>query len=157
MNDMGRTYLAGVTGAAAMIAAARLARGAGIRVDMEMLMGTACGLRPGARARALGQVAQLLTGGILACGYRYGFDRLRLPMSPLTGAVAGVAHGAVAGTSLALAPMVHPHIPERVDAPGAFMLREGKREAVLFMMLHVLFGAVIGAAARTPSSPRCGA
>lgn len=140
-----------------MSVAARVARSAGVGVDMEMLMGTAFGVHPGARARALGQIAQLLTGGVLACGYRYSFERLRVPMSPLAGAIAGMAHGVVAGVSLALAPVVHPQIPDRVDAPGAFMLRKGRREAVLFVMLHVLFGAIIGARARTPSNRRRGA
>lgn len=155
MNAVGRTYLAGVAGAAAMSVCARVARSAGVGMDLEMLMGTAFGVPPGPGARAVGQVAQLVTGGALACGYQYTFERLCFPMSPSTGAMAGAAHGALAGVSLALAPVVHPQIPDRMDAPGAFMLRKGRREAVLFVMLHVLFGAIIGAGARTPSNRRC--
>lgn len=69
MNELGRFYLAGVAGAAAMSVAGSVARRAGVRVDLEMLTGTSlfgavvCSIPRGANRTALGGNTNLDTGG----------------------------------------------------------------------------------------------
>lgn len=92
----------------------------------------------------VGQIGQVATGGMLAYGYRLLFQALSVRRTWATGAFVGVAHGLVSGTALAFAPLVHPQIPGSISPPGMLMRREGWRQGATFVLLHVLFGAVVG-------------
>lgn len=49
---------------------------------------------------------------------------------------------------------MHPRIPELIAPPGAFMLGYGRREAALFLAIHVAFGAIVASAIDLDASNR---
>ena len=138
------TFLSGVAGAVAMSAAGAVARRRGLRFDLETLAGTVVVPRPSRTARIVGFATQLGVGGVLAQGYRIAFRQLGIRPAVRTGAALGFFHGLAAGAALAAAPLLHPRIPDRVERPGVFMLRRGRREAALLIIVHVIFGTVVG-------------
>lgn len=62
----------------------------------------------------------------------------------LWGLAFGVAHAVFSGVMLGFMPMMHPLIRAgRMDAPGVLALRLGGSTAMGFVMLHIVFGAVV--------------
>ncbi len=63
----------------------------------------------------------------------------------LWGAVFGLAHAVMSGAMLTMMPAMHPEMQAgRMEAPGAFAISLGRPTAMGFLMLHVIFGAVVG-------------
>ncbi len=62
----------------------------------------------------------------------------------LWGILFGAAHALVTGTMLAGMPMVHPLIRDgRMEAPGLLAIKLGQPTAMGFVMLHMVFGALV--------------
>ena len=62
------------------------------------------------------------------------------------GVVFGLVHWIVTGVMLGMVPMMHPLMRAgRMDAPGAFALGYPPATALGFLMLHVVFGVLVGA------------
>jgi hypothetical protein len=139
----GRACLAGVLGAGAMSALTALARRRGVPVDFESMLGTLAGGAPTRARRRAGLALQLANGGLLAQAYALVLDRV--PASGwFTGAALGLFHSLAAGGVLAAVPMVHPEVPRRLPEPGPFYARQGVAAAIVFVAVHVLYGAIVG-------------
>ncbi len=62
------------------------------------------------------------------------------------GLLFGLAHWAVAGMALGMLPLMHPRIRDgELEAPGFYALSYPPMTAAGFLMLHLLFGVVVGA------------
>jgi hypothetical protein len=62
------------------------------------------------------------------------------------GILFGLVHWMVSGMGLGMLPMMHPAIRHReIDAPGVFALSYPPLTAMGFLMLHILFGVLVGA------------
>ena len=62
------------------------------------------------------------------------------------GLLFGVAHWAVVGMALGMMPMMHPRMRSgEIDEPGFYALRYPLMTAMGFLMLHLVFGAIVGA------------
>ena len=46
---------------------------------------------------------------------------------------------------MAMMPAMHPLIPEQMPAPGAFMANMGLMGVIAEIMLHLIYGAIVGA------------
>ncbi|MCZ6545790.1 MAG: hypothetical protein O6913_08815 [Chloroflexi bacterium] len=61
------------------------------------------------------------------------------------GLLFGLVHWAVVGMALGLLPLVHPRIRDgQVAAPGFYALKFPPVTAIGFLMLHLLFGVIVG-------------
>ena len=62
------------------------------------------------------------------------------------GLLFGVAHWAVVGMALGMMSMMHPRMRSgEIDEPGFYALRYPPMTAMGFLMLHLVFGAIVGA------------
>ncbi len=61
------------------------------------------------------------------------------------GLLFGLVHWAIVGMGLGMLPMMHPRIASgEVAAPGFYALRYPPMTAMGFLMLHLLFGLIVG-------------
>ena len=62
------------------------------------------------------------------------------------GLLFGVAHWAVVGMALGMVPMMHPRMRSgEIDEPGFYALRFPLMTAIGFLMLHLVYGVIVGA------------
>lgn len=141
-----RAFLAGVVGGAVMSALMFLGRaGLGLDVDLEMLMGTVF-LERGAAAWLLGLGMHLMMSGLIGVGYALAFERVTQKASAGIGAAFSVVHMLVAGPVMGgVVPLVHRLVPEQMPGPGYFLAHHGAAGVATFVVLHLVFGAVVGA------------
>lgn len=149
-----RAFIGGVAGAMAMTIAALLIVHLGADVALEGLVGAAAGFSPSSpNARAVGFVLHLLLGGWLGLLYGYGFEYLGGRAGWSVGAFFAMAHAIVAGFAVGLAgAAMRLHVA--TDAPAMFMAQQGLAGVCWFILLHLLYGAVVGslyAFTRTPA------
>jgi hypothetical protein len=142
--NVGRAFLAGVVGGIVMSIGLAMGRAIGMPADLEMMLGTMM-LQPGAGAFLLGMMMHLIISGVI---YAWGFEYVTRRSSAAVGAGFGVIHGIIGGLFMSMMPMMHPLIPEHMPAPGAFMSNMGLMGVVAEMVLHVIYGAVVGAVYR---------
>lgn len=142
----GRAFVAGVVGGAMMSLGAWLARDLwGIPIELEMVLGTLAGLSPGRGTFAIGLVMHLTICGLCGHLYAIGFEHIAHRSGALTGAIASIAHAAIAGLVIGALPEVHPQMPEVLASPGPFLSRLGDLAVAMFVIAHALFGAIVGA------------
>ncbi|MDT7858370.1 hypothetical protein RQM47_17100 [Rubrivirga sp. S365] len=142
----GKAFLAGVVGGAVMSAIMFMARTVmGMDVKLELLLGTMVGLQPGTTAWIVGFVMHLMISGLIALAYAWAFENVLHRANAGAGVMVSVVHIVVAGVFMGLMPMMHPLVPEQMEGPGFFMLGLGVMGLVAFVMLHVIFGAIVGA------------
>jgi hypothetical protein len=139
------TFSSGAGATLAMMAVSRAAASP-VMPELQELAATAVSDRGSTVGAALGFAAQLVNGGLFAQVYDAAFDRLSLQPGLVTGAGIGLVHGTLAGMALGAVPAVHPRVPEQQPDPGAFLHRLGGSAAATLLALHVLYGALVGAA-----------
>ena len=62
------------------------------------------------------------------------------------GLLFGVVHGGVVGIALGMMPLMHPRMRSgEIDEPGFYALRFPLMTAMGFLMLHLVFGVIVGA------------
>ena len=126
------------------------------RIDLPFLLGTAF-TADRTRARALGYGLHFFFGLLFACVYYLVFEALD-EASWWLGALLGVVHVLFAGTALVgvLLPLVHPRMGTPFSAassapllepPGFMLLNYGASTPIVMLLTHVIYGAIIGAAA----------
>jgi hypothetical protein len=155
-----RALLGGLLGAAAMSVVMALCRLARIPIDLELLLGSFVLGEVGFDAWMVGIGIHLGIGAVFGFVYAWIFER----GMQMAGAAAGVAvatlHAGIAGAVLAAAPSVHPLVPSDVSSPGAYFIGLGSSGLLLFLLLHLLFGGIVGAyygavqSGRVPFAPR---
>jgi hypothetical protein len=141
----GRAFLAGVIGAMAMSAILWVARNwLGIPAHMEIMLGTMVVPNAALTAWLVGFAIHLLIGGVLALVYAWAFEHITHRAGLLVGVGFGLVHAVIAGLGNTLVPAIHPMIPERMPAPGAFMANLGTMGIVAEFVLHAVYGAIVG-------------
>ncbi len=158
--NTGRAFAAGVIGGAAMSALMWMGRLMGMPANLEMMLGTMV-LEPGSTAWLIGFVMHLMISGAIALVYAWGFERVTHRAGVLVGAGFGILHAIIAGMVMGMMPAMHPLMPMRMDPPGAYMSGLGPAGVVMEFVLHIIYGAVVGAiyapvskSARSPGSSR---
>lgn len=136
--------LAGVAGALAMSVAMWIAREFGLNVNLEAMLGSLFEAPSSPQAFLIGFGVHLAIGagiGLLyAAAFEYGMQRAGV----IAGAGLGLCHGLMAGLMMSSIPAMNP-LAHNSAAPGAF-LSNVPYGPILFMVLHILFGAVVGVA-----------
>lgn len=142
----GRAAIGGVVAAAAISGLGLLARAMGVALDLEVLLGSALLGRVDSTAWAVGIAIHLTLGGIFGMIYAFLFRAAEHShASPATvGASIASIHAVVAGVVLAALPAVHPLVPKALPAPGMFFSNQGLLPAIVFVALHLVFGALVG-------------
>jgi hypothetical protein len=128
------------------------------RIDLPFLLGTAF-TADRRRARALGYALHFLFGLLFAGAYYLVFQALG-QASWWLGSLLGVVHVLFSGTALVnvLLPLVHPRMgtpftaagsAPLLEPPGFMLLNYGAGTPVVMLLTHVIYGAIVGAAAAT--------
>jgi hypothetical protein len=123
------------------------------RIDLPFLLGTAVSADR-TRAKAIGYVAHFGFGQVFAFTYYAAFVAID-DSGWLLGALFGLIHAAFAGTALVsvLLPAVHPRMGTSdsaagstplLEPPGFMMLNYGRSTPVVTLVVHVVFGAIVG-------------
>ncbi|WP_412063347.1 hypothetical protein [Rubrivirga sp. IMCC45206] len=140
-----RAFIAGVVGGAVMSVLLFVGRLLGMDVSIESMMGTMF-LEPGTLAFVVGLVMHLMLSGLIALAYAWGFETITKRASAGLGAAFSVVHVLVAGVVMgAMIPAVHRLIPEQMAGPGYFLSNHDAMGVAAFVMLHLVFGAIVGA------------
>ena len=145
---VGRALLFGVVGALALSIASALLRAAGVNIDFELILGTLTGLPPGREAFAAGLGVHLAVGAGFGVLYGWLFERVWDHGGASTGLILGVVHAALLGMFFGLTPQFHPLVAAHVvPDPGPYFVRTGPGGigVVLWFLLHMMFGAIVGA------------
>jgi hypothetical protein len=137
--------VAGVIGSIAMSLVMVVARMMGMPVAMELMLGTMLGGDPSGFSWLLGFAIHVMMGAMFALAYAGIFKVFAIAPTWLVGLYFGLGHAVIAGLMLGAVPLVHPLIPELLAAPGIFMSALGAMGVGAFIMLHALFGAIVGA------------
>lgn len=128
------------------------------RIDLPFLLGTVFSADR-TRARALGYVLHFFFGLLFAGVYYLVFVALD-QASWWLGSLLGVAHALFAATALVgvLLPLFHPRMGTPFSAadsapllepPGFMLLNYGASTPIVMLASHVVYGAIVGAAAAT--------
>lgn len=141
----GHAFLAGVVAGVLVSAFSAVARALGVPVHFELLLGTILGHPPSLWTWLGGLAAHLVLAGLIGLVYGWAFETLSGRADWRVGLVFGVVHAVVVGLLLWMVPAVHPLVPERIPAPGAFLSRAGVVGVLLELALHMMYGAVVGA------------
>jgi len=143
--NTGRAFVAGMTGGAVMSALMWMARTMmGMPANLEMMLGTMV-TDPGTAAWLIGFVMHLMISGAIALIYAWGFEHVTHRAGWLVGAGFGIVHAIIAGMVMGMMPMMHPRMPDPISPPGAFLANLGTMGVVAEFVLHVIYGAVVGA------------
>jgi len=141
----GKAFVAGMVGGAVMSVLMWMARTMmGMPANLEMMLGTMV-TDPGTTAWMIGFVTHLMISGAIALIYAWAFEHVTHRAGWLVGAGFGVVHAIIAGMVMGMMPMIHPRMPNPVMPPGAFMSHLGTMGVVAEFMLHLIYGAVVGA------------
>ena len=142
--NFGRAFAAGVVGGLVMSTGLAMGRAMGMPADLERMLGTMV-LEPGTAAFTFGFVIHLIISGLIALIYAWGFEHVTHRAGAVMGAGFGAIHSVIGGLFMGLMPMMHPMIPEQMPAPGVFMSNMGAMGVMAEIVLHVLYGMVVGA------------
>lgn len=140
----GRAFGAGVVGGLVMTLMTAIARTMGMEVNMEMMEGTMLGIEPGAAAWTVGLMMHLIISGLIGLLYAVGFEKIAHRGGWLAGTGFSLIHIAIGGAVIGMMPMMHPMMPGVLDPPGAFMSNLGAMGIGAFIMLHLIYGAIVG-------------
>lgn len=149
----GLAFFAGVLGGAVMIALLIAARMADITdLNMAITLGSMITREVTAATWTLGFIMHLALSGLIALIYASAFEALRRSTWWL-GLVGGAVHAAIAGLVMLFLPAIHPIIPDVIAAPGAFAANYGAAAAATFVVLHLIYGAIVGGMYETLHAP----
>jgi hypothetical protein len=123
------------------------------RVDLPFLLGTML-VGDRKRAKALGYLMHFVAGQIFALIYYAVFTAIH-ESGWLLGGLFGLLHGVFAATALVniLVPVVHPRMGTSdtaagasplLEPPGFLMLNYGRSTPLVTVIVHVLYGAIVG-------------
>jgi hypothetical protein len=144
-----RAVIAGVLGALTMSLAMFLLRLGGMDVNLEAILGSLFRTPAGVNPWAVGFAMHLTIGALVGIGYAALFEAAVQRSGPLVGAGLGLSHGLLAGLVMSGIPAMNPFGLGTHLAPGAF-LQNLHLGPILFILLHCLFGAVVGMAYGPP-------
>jgi hypothetical protein len=144
----------GLVGTVVLTSGLRIAQELGwTRMDIPLLLGTVF-TDNRSRASVLGYVAHFVNGLLFALVY-YGIFHAVGHAGWAFGAVLGVVHAAFSGGVLVtvLLPAVHPRMGTPwsdaedtpiLEPPGFLLVNYGRRTAIWTLVLHIIYGAIVG-------------
>lgn len=137
--------VAGIVGAFTMSLVAGLGRLLGLSLDLEMLLGALFTESVDKGTWLIGLALHTALGGIFGYLYAVILSAPRLHPGALPGAFVGLCHGVIAGVAANwMAPPI-PAAPDALPPPGLLFLGYGVSGAIAFVLIHVCFGAIVGA------------
>lgn len=140
-----RLFLLGVFGGALMTMTLTFARVLGLPVNLELLLGTLAGVRPGVVAWVIGLGIHLGLSGLFALVYGWAFQHVPPRHAGWdVGMLYSLVHVFLAGMFLSVLPTFHPQVPAVLGEPGAFYAEYGLIAVLLFFVVHLIYGAVVG-------------
>ncbi len=145
--DWGNIVLAGLVATAVMTILMYAGRAMGMQMDMPRMLGLMfAGPGSGGVVYGLGLMMHFMMGIAFAVVYTLLFDAFGVNASWLWGGAFGAAHGVIAGMAMTMMPVMHPRMGagEVLAAPGPFGVNYGSMVPLGIIMLHVVFGAVVG-------------
>lgn len=143
-----RAMFAGLAGALAMSASMAVLRVAGVHTDLEGILGSLVLPNAGAGRWLVGFLVHLALGAVVACLYAACFEFAVQRAGKWVGAGIGLSHGLLAGLCMSGIAEMNPLIVSVHSSTGAFFQNISPAVVagpMLFMLLHVLFGVVVGA------------
>jgi hypothetical protein len=138
-----RSIGAGIAGALAMSLAMFVMRRLGIDVSLERLLGSMLPSNDLISPWVGGFILHLMVGAVAGLVYAFVFEVAVQRSGPVIGAGMGLAHGMLAGLFMSAIPAMNPLDPTATSAPGPF-LSHMTLGPLVFLLLHCLFGAVVG-------------
>ncbi len=149
----GLAFFAGVLGGAVMIALLITARIVGLTdLNIAVTLGSMITREVTATTWTLGFFMHLVISGLIALLYAAAFEAIRRSTWWL-GVGGGIVHTAIAGLVMLLFPAIHPIIPDVIAAPGAFAANYGAATVATFIVLHLIYGALVGGLYETVHKP----
>lgn len=124
-----------------------IGRAMGMRMDMPRLLGLMFFSTENTGAvYTAGFVAHFMMGAIFGILYAIAFWILGIPVNWVWGAFFGLIHGIALGFMLPIMPKIHPRMGRDETLPplGKFGSNYGSVVPAAFLVLHIVFGAVIG-------------
>jgi len=138
-----QAMIAGVVGALVMSGVMLLLRMAGLNISLEALLGSMVSQYVSAPVFLIGFLIHLCVGAVAAIVYAGIFEFAIQRAGVLAGAGIGLCHGLLTGLVMSAIPAMNP-LTQYSSAPGAF-LQNVEFGPILFIALHIIFGAVTGA------------
>jgi hypothetical protein len=140
-----RAVIAGVVGALAMTLVSAMLRAMGMPLNLEMMYGSLLTASLGVGTWLLGFSIHLCVGALLGLVYAQVFVKWTRRPDATTGVGIGAVHGLISGLLLGVIRPLHPLIPEVMPAPGIFLTSLGAVGVIVYLGLHLMFGAIVGA------------
>jgi uncharacterized membrane protein YagU involved in acid resistance len=144
--DWGSAIVAGVIATAVMTIVMYLGKAMGMPMDMPRMLGLMfVGPESGA-VTLIGLVVHVMMGVIFAIIYVLLFNLFHIAPSWQWGALFGAVLGVLAGLAFGMMPALHPRMGngDELPAPGMFGHNLGAMVPIAIVVLHVIFGVVVG-------------
>jgi len=141
---LNRAFLGGVLRAGVMSVIMAMARGMGMKVNLEQMLGTMTGMMPSGTTFAIDLAVHLMMGAAFAVAYAWLFEHVAHRGHWTTGALSAIPHVVFAGLMMGAIPMIHPLMPNPMPPPGVIMSELGPMGVGAMVMLHLIFGAIVG-------------
>lgn len=140
-----RAAWAGAIGAVVMTVIMFIARAAGMGVNLELVLGSFFTASVDTGTWILGFVLHVLLGVIFGLVYAWVFERVLHRADWQAGVGVGLVHSVIMGVLLAFVPPLHPIVGETITPHGAFLVNLGVIGVVAFVLLHLIYGGIVGA------------
>jgi hypothetical protein len=143
--DVASALFAGVVAGGVAAIACAVGRSRGLLADSEMMMETALVSRSASLAWLAGATMSVAVSGFVGVAYAVGFEYAIFRTGFGAGVLLAVVHTVISGLALAALPAVHPGIRSlQWPAPGVFKSNLGTLDTSVFVLVHLLFGAIVG-------------
>jgi len=115
-----------------------------MKMNILLLLGTMM-VPAGALAYVLGLMMHAGASAVFGLIHIGVFQGLDVEPNAAWGLLFGLVHWTVAGMAMGMMPMMHPRIRSgEIAAPGPFALGYPPLTAVGFLMVHLIYGVVVG-------------
>lgn len=154
MIDWGSAIWAGIIATAGMTVLMYMGKAMGMPMDMVRMLGLMfTGPDNSGVVYGLGLVVHFMMGILFAVIYALFFALLGITANWLWGAVFGLVHGIIAGMAFGMMPAMHPRMGqgEVLAPPGPFGKNYGSLVPAGVIMLHIVFGMIVGWLYRAPA------
>lgn len=117
-----------------------------MKMNLFLMLGTMM-LPVGAAAIVMGAMVHAVMSGVFGLIYGAVFSAADIDSGwAAWGLLFGLVHWAAVGMALGMLPLMHPRIRDgEMQAPGFYALSYPPMTAVGFLMLHLVFGVIVGA------------
>jgi hypothetical protein len=144
----GNAVIAGIVATAVMTVLMYMAKAMGMPMDMPRMLGLMF-TRPENKAGTyiVGLMLHFMNGVIFAILYAVLFAVLGLSGGWFWGLIFGAVHGVMAGLVMGMMPAVHPRMGpgKELPSPGLFAKNISPLAPMGLIMLHLVFGVIVGA------------